>query len=128
MTSQKPLGERAKAFLSALKRRIAASLNPKHPTPRAMSRMNLHPEVYAAFHRAFAPVVRRETPSVMGSTSRGRSWYPRNRAYQPRVVGLRKDQRLPKTSPFLLAVITATSRVYLQRHRTLERADRLAAA
>lgn len=92
------------------------------------SLMNLHPEVEAAFVAALKPVERREEESTFGTTSRGRGWHPRSRAYLPNEARLPQRFQLPKKSPFMSEVRLATGRVYLQRHGTLYRADRLAAA
>jgi hypothetical protein len=43
----------------------------------AMAACRLHPDVFLAFHLAFQPIKRRETPSTFGSTSRGKNWRPR---------------------------------------------------
>jgi hypothetical protein len=111
--------------LRAMYARVRAAFAAK---PEPFAKWHLDPEVQRAFIDAHRPVKGRAVPSAFGSTSRGRNWFPRDRAYMPRVVALKKNQQLPKKSPFMLGVILATGRAYLQRHGTLERCDRLAAA
>lgn len=115
-----------KGLLKRASHKLAALLTRKKPSAGWLG-FNLHPTVEAAFIAALEPVERRATPSKLGSTSRGRSWFPRNRYYPPRVTVVPAKLQLPKKSPFMLRV-EHTDRVYLQRHDTLYRADKLAAA
>lgn len=93
--------------------------------PGHFESMNLHPSVLAAFRASQRPVERRATESVMGRTSWGRNWFPRDRAYFPWVEDLLKHLQLPKTSPFTHEVTLQSGRVYLMRHGTRQRVDRL---
>jgi len=105
-------------------RKLAEYLTRKEK-PKAWEKINLHPEVRDAFVAALQPVARRETPSVMGSTSRGRSWFPRRCWYPAQVRALPPALQLPKKSPFVLEVTLRDGTAYLQRHGTMERVDKL---
>lgn len=94
-------------------------------TPGHFERMNLHPDVCKAFQSSQKPIQTRETPSVMGTTSRGKNWQPRNRAWLSREELLPKEMRFPLKSPFMAAITTKSGTEYLRRHGTLERVDKL---
>jgi hypothetical protein len=50
-----------------------------------------------AFRKALEPIKRRETPSAMGSTSRGRGWFPRRATYRPvQIPGTTLVKMLPR--------------------------------
>jgi hypothetical protein len=93
--------------------------------PAHFERMNLHQDVCKAFQDSQKPVERRATPSTFGKTSQGKNWYPRGRRYVGQEVDLPKEMQLPRKSPFTSELTLATGGVYLRRHGTLQRVDKL---
>lgn len=114
-----------RAKLKSAYRKLVEQLT-RMSAPTGWEPLRLKPDVQAAFIVACAPLPpRRETPSVMGRTSKGKNWYPRGQRWMLTEVDLPEALRLPKRSPFEKEVTLHTGRVYLMRHGTLERVDRL---